>query len=379
MKVKHNKGGTITLETEQRNVQSLTSKKETEDKIESFFTIKYTNIAKGVAVLLMLMHHVGLDPTLSTLSNSKLLYHLSCQSKVCVAIYLILSGYGLYISSDRKNVKNVKDSCLFTGKHLLKLMLNFWVIFVIFVAYGTISGRRPLAIYGSNIVKNMFIDFLGMANLFQSPTYNVTWWFMSLIILLYVAFPIMKWILKKSPILFAIIMFWIMLFKPIPMRTYGIILNDYIAPYGFGMIFAKYKLFDKIRELNKSKVEEILLTIIFLIISVYLRWKYETNLLYDSVLAFAIILFCNNILAPIKLVNKILEILGKNSTNMFLLHTFIYLYFFSGFMLKLRHLLIAYIVLVLVSLAISIIIEFSKKTVKELYNISKNKILVRGE
>lgn len=366
------------MEEKHKNVQSLTSTKDTKDNSKSFFTAKYTNISKGMAILIMLMHHVGLDPTLSALSNSEFFHQLFSQGKVCIAIYLILSGYGLYISSDRKNVKGIKDSTIFTIKHLTKLMLNFWLIFILFVAYGTISGRRPLAIYGSSIRKNMFIDFLGMADFFQSPTYNVTWWFMSLIIILYVAFPIMKWILKKSPILFTIIMFWIMLFRPIPMKTYGLMLNAYIAPFGFGMLFAKYKLFDKIRELNKSKVEEIILTIIFLIISIALRWKYGA-LLYDSVLAFAIILFCNNILAPIKVVNYVLELLGKNSANMFMLHTFIYMYFFSGFMIKLRYLPIMYIVIVVVSLAISMIIEFSKKTIKNLFSISKNKILVKGE
>lgn len=359
------------------NVKSLTSK-EIKDNTKSFFTAKYTNMCKGIAILIMLMHHVGLDPTLSALSNSEFFHQLFSQGKVCVAIYLILSGYGLYISSDKKNIKGIKNSFVFTGKHLAKLMLNFWLIFIIFVSYGTFSGRRPLIIYGSNIQKNMFIDFLGMADFFQSPTYNVTWWFMSLIIILYVAFPIMKWILKKSPILFTIIMFWIMLFRPIPIKTYGLMLNAYIAPFGFGMIFAKYKLFDKIRELNKSKIEEVLLTIIFLIISICLRWKYGA-LLYDSVLAFAIILFCNNILAPIKVVSYILDILGKNSANMFMLHTFIYMYFFSGFMIKLRYLPIMYVALVVISLFISMIIEFSKKLVKKLYSISKSQILIKGE
>lgn len=344
---------------------------------ESFFTNKHTNIAKGVAILLMLIHHIGLDPIMSELPTSPFFYKLFDQGKVCVSIFLILSGYGLCISSDRKKADNIKELCIFSVKHLIKLMLNFWLIFIIAVTYGTISGKRPLTIYGTNIGKNMLIDFLGLANLFETPTYNATWWFMSLIIVLYIIFPIMKLVLRKSPILFTIIIFWVTIFRPIPLEDHVLLMNDYLIAFGLGMLFAEFKLFDKIRKLNKSKVEEIILTILFLMFGISLRWKFG-RILYDAVCALSIIFFCNNILAHIKGINYILEILGKNSANMFLLHTFIYAYFFMEFMLKFRYLVVMYVVLVILSLVFSMIIELSKKSIKKLYKMSKNQLL-KGE
>lgn len=345
---------------------------------ESFFTNKYTNIAKGVAILLMLIHHIGLDPIMSELPSSPFFYKLFDQGKVCVSIFLILSGYGLCISSDRKKANNIKELCVFSAKHLLKLMMNFWLIFIIAVMYGTISGKRPLSIYGNNIAKNMLIDFLGMANLFETPTYNATWWFMSLIIVLYIIFPIMKKLLKKSTILFTIIIFWVTIFRPIPLEDHVLMLNDYLVAFGLGMLFAEFKLFDKIRKLNKSKAEEIILTIIFLILGISLRWKFG-RILYDTVCALSIIFFCNNILAPIKGINYILEILGKNSSNIFMLHTFIYSYFFMEIMLKFRYLVIMYTVLIVASLLVSIIIEQVKKRVIKICKISRNQFLLKGE
>lgn len=366
------------LTLKQKIIQSFNLNSEKQNNNESFFTNKYTNIAKGVAILLMLIHHIGLDPIMSELPSSPFFYTLFAQGKVCVSIFLILSGYGLCISSDRKKADNIKDLCVFSAKHLLKLMMNFWLIFVIAVMYGTISGKRPLSIYGNNIAKNMLIDFLGMANLFETPTYNATWWFMSLIIVLYVIFPIMKKLLKKSPILFTIIIFWVTIFRPIPLKDHVLLLNDYLIAFGLGMLFAEFKLFDKIRKLNKSKTEEIILTILFLILGISLRWKFG-RILYDSVCAISIIFFCNNILAPIKGVNYILEILGKNSSNIFMLHTFIYSYFFMGFILKFRYLVIMYVVLIVLSLIVSIIIEQIKKGFKSLYKSRKNQLLLKGE
>ena len=366
----------------QKIIQNFKSanKENTQNNNESFFSNKYTNIIKGIAILLMLIHHIGLDPIMSELPSIPFFNKLFNQGKVCVSIFLILSGYGLYISSERKKANNIKELSIFSIKHLVKLMTNFLLIFIIVVSYGTISGKRPLTIYENNIGKNMLIDFLGLANLFVTPTYNATWWFMSLIIVLYIIFPIMKLVLKKSPILFTITIFYVTILRLIPLKHHILLINDYLIAFGLGMVFAEFKLFDKIRKLNKSKAEEIILTIVFFVFGIYLRWKVGINsILYDTLCAFSIIFFCNNILVHIKGVNYILEILGKNSANMFLIHTFIYSYFFMGFILKFKYLVIMYLVLIVISLSVSIIIELSKKSIKKLYRMSKNRLLLKGE
>ena len=115
----------------------------------------------------------------------------------------------------------------------------------------------------------MLIDFLGLANLFVTPTYNATWWFMSLIIVLYIIFPIMKLVLKKSPILFTITIFYVTILRLIPLKHHILLINDYLIAFGLGMVFAEFKLFDKIRKLNKSKAEEIILTIVFFVFGIY--------------------------------------------------------------------------------------------------------------
>ena len=67
------------------------------------FDIRRTNIPKGVALLLLLWHHLFYNsPQYYNSFTSLYVFHgvpIECQiarfCKVCVAIFLVLSGYGL--------------------------------------------------------------------------------------------------------------------------------------------------------------------------------------------------------------------------------------------------------------------------------------------
>lgn len=68
------------------------------------FTINDSNIMKGAAIILMLIHHLFYSEeyiqkcTLILPFEENLLLLLSSLSKVCVAIFVVISGYGLYKS-----------------------------------------------------------------------------------------------------------------------------------------------------------------------------------------------------------------------------------------------------------------------------------------
>lgn len=325
---------------------------------ESFFTKKYTNIAKGIAVLLLLLHHLILDPELGIFKSSTILNVASQQSKVCVSIFLILSGYGLNTSLNKKEYTKNSDIIKFSLKHLFKLMISYWFIFIIFMFVGSTTGMRTLDLYGENKVLNICIDFFGLASLCSTPTYNATWWFMSLIIILYLMFPIFKNILKKSPLAFILIIISVRIFN---IFKFYPVLNQYLDVFAMGMIFSEFKIFDKLRDLNKCKFDEIVVVLMFLLFSTYTRYKFGG--IYDMIAAFAIIFVSNTIFSNIKIVNKTLELLGKHSGNIFMFHTFIYKYFFINLMAKLKYWILMYIVLVISTLIISIIIEQIKKLI----------------
>ena len=254
------------------------------------------------------------------------------------------------------------------------MMLGYWTIFIIFVGIGSTTGMRNLEIYGDNKILNIFIDFMGLADLFSTPTYNATWWFMGLIIVLYIMFPILKLILKRSSIglvCIAMILRNFEIFKLYPS------LNIYLIAFCLGMVFSELNIFDKLRKLSKSKFDQIIVTIIFLAFGIFSRYKLDG--IYDIVAAFAIIFACNNILSRIKGISNILELLGKNSANIFMFHTFIYKYFFNGYFAKLKYWILMYIVLIVSTLVISILIEQSKKIFKKLCKKMKKQELIKEE
>lgn len=75
-------------------------------------------------------------------------------------------------------------------------MSGFWFIYVLFVSLGFYFGRNPIEIYESNIFYGL-IDFMGLASVFHTPTMNATWWFMGLIIILYLVYPLLHKLLKN--------------------------------------------------------------------------------------------------------------------------------------------------------------------------------------
>ena len=81
---------------------------------------------KGVAIILMLIHHLFYNDdliqrcTLILPYEEKLLLLFSSLSKVCVAIFVLISGYGLYKSylSTTETGVGYKKTAFFTPSYL---------------------------------------------------------------------------------------------------------------------------------------------------------------------------------------------------------------------------------------------------------------------
>ena len=336
-----------------------------EEQKQSFFTIQCTNIAKGIAILILLFHHLGLNTYLNVFEETSVIYTIAQNFKVCVAIFLILSGYGLNASFNKKfDGKNYwKYSVKFSLRHLLKLLINYWIIFVLFVSFGHFTGIRTIQeVYGENhLIRNVLLDFLGISSPCGTPKYNLTWWFMGLIIVIYISFPIWKIALKKCPVI--LFVFAVFIYKTELFSFYNSI-NEYLIYFVVGMLFSEYYLFDKLKEIMQPKWLEIISAILCMVMCFYLRTQDKT-VLYNALASLSIIVFGNSVICYSgSLIKKGFEILGKHSSNMFMLHTFLYSYFFADFFMSLKKWYIMYVVLVALSLLISVLIELIKKLVR---------------
>ncbi len=329
-----------------------------------------TNTIKGVAILILLACHLFLRKDYSlynysfTVGGKPFLNYLMQNGKICVTIFAFLSGYGLNLSYNKKMSKEstlkeaISLNIKFSLKHILKLISNFIVIYFVFLIVGLLLDKITLAgVYGENISKGMIIDMLGLQYLFNSPTLNVTWWYMAAIICYYALFPLMKAMMKRAPLLPMIIGFSInvlALYYTWYQLTVGILF--YIFAFACGMYFSEYKIFD--REIFQDR-RTIFYEIILVVVTYFLRAKQP----YTGDFAHAISVLClvYSLYPYLGKLKSVLCLLGRHSSNMFMLHTFFMLIYFPDFIYGFKNPFIIFIVLIVISLICSIIIEFMKK------------------
>lgn len=167
-------------------------------------SLRDTQELKGVALILLLCHHCwyeGKGYTEFYLLGVPVFKQIGVFCKLCVTIFVFLSGYGLTESASNKGALGNVFS--FYRKRFGKLMINYWFIYLLFVPVGVFFGRTFAEVYGGNYMIPAFADFIGMhyAIIGHPWGYNPTWWFYSCIILLYLMFPIF-WLIRRVWYLF---------------------------------------------------------------------------------------------------------------------------------------------------------------------------------
>lgn len=110
-----------------------------------------TSVLKGIAICAMLCHHLFYQSP----ESGYVVWHLAMLGKVCVSIFLLLSGYGLTIQMKKlvtNSASDIRGQILcFLLKRYTKFYLNYWAIFIIFVPIGVFCFDRPLTIpYGES-------------------------------------------------------------------------------------------------------------------------------------------------------------------------------------------------------------------------------------
>lgn len=274
---------------------------------------------------------------------------LGIYAKLWVAIFVFASGYGL-----ETTYLNREMNVLSFYKHRFKkLYLNYWFIWLLFVPVGIfVFGRTPADAYGNHAIIKMILDWFGLLNLTGSLGYNPTWWFYSCIILLYLGFPLLhKWLTNKWHLLLSLAVI-VSRLAGLPIITP---ISSYLLPFLAGMWIARVpaSIFDRLSILD---------TIIAFVLLSIVRNFSNMYFIIDTLLCISIVVF----LYKVKFSNWLQTIfiqLGKHSQNIFLFHTFIYLYWFKEETYFTHNSLIIFIQLTVVCYLISVAIEFIKQKI----------------
>ena len=312
-------------------------------------------ILKGVGILLMLTHHLFYSKW-SQANYDDVVVHgiaivnqLGIFSKICVAIFVFASGYGLTVSTP-KDIK-LRDFYWFRFR---KLYLNYWFVWLLFVPIGIIVfGRTFSNAYGDYAAIKGTLDFFGLLNMFHVDSYNPTWWFYNCILILYLLFPLLNNVLWRTPYLVLSVALSIGILNFIP----GInVIASYVFVFLTGMLLARMPL----KWINNTKWWQIVIALILL--SVWRMSRLSPKHIVDAMFCVGIAILIHK-QALENCVGGILALLGKHSMNMFLIHTFIFYFWFTDYIYITRNPLLILLSLVVSSLLCSVAIEQVKNMV----------------
>ena len=350
------------------------------------FTKKESNICKGIAIFLMIFHHLfndyeeyaGYIVSYFPFTGERITY-FALLSKICVAIFVFISGVGIAVTYE-KNFAEQEVSVSRLGKFVWerywKLMSAYWFVFILTLLCQPL-GRSVIQAYGTNvkeIVLYLVIDFLGLSFLMSTPTLNPTWWYMTIAIAVICIAPIIIKLMKRYGAILVLTIF-VIITRGNQLEN---VLNFYLFSMGLGIVCYELKVFERIERLGGDSKQGIIikggLELLILAGLLMLRTNYNFNGIVDGLIALVISLFVMTIVKRLWIVAQGLEFLGKYSSNIFLTHNQLYSYYFLGFFYSFKHWFVITLVLLGVSLLLSMVIEWVKD--KSGYN---NKMIRIGE
>ena len=286
--------------------------------------------------------------------------------KLCVAIFVMLSGYGLTVQAEKNGGINSIGS--FYRHRFSKLFVNYWVIWLLFVPLGVFAFDRGFEdVYQTNIIPKFVADVFGLAFAFNFYGYNATWWFMSCIIVLYLSYPFLYKAVKNYPIYTLLGSVSVAIAVPTVGQHFGFINSTmlmYLPAFVVGIILKISPIYiEREREgVGKPRLLQLILLIIFLTL-----WAehlfVKANIVFDTIITLSMIMLYKSVELP-TFVEKPLEFLGKHSMNIFLFHTFIFSHWLKNFIYSPKNPLLIFLLLLGVSLIISVAIEWLKKLIK---------------
>ena len=320
------------------------------------FRLQETQIAKGIAIILMLIHHLFTFPErIKDVSYIPLFQSVNLEfwfgdfGGICVPIFLFLSGYGMYKSSYKYSVRDIYL------KRLLNFYKRYWICFIVFAPIGTIFFNH-FPNYHWNI-RVFLLSFFGF-----DQTYNAEWWFVQLYIEIIMLSPLIYKILKNCSI-HAFFVSWLIYSLPrkaIPDVPY-LQLDSFCYwqfPFIIGCLFAQYDILNRIyRAMCKYRYDTTLNHLFVLAILFLFREKTRFLFFKSSYMpyppgyidSFLTPLFVYHIVCLFRTIKlrSIFQYLGKYTLYMWLSHTFFCYYFWQKvtFWPKYSFLVLAWLIL----------------------------------
>lgn len=329
----------------------------------NYITKNQSQIVYGIAILLMVFHHMFAFPDRIQYNWTGVFYYssvpieviLAAFGRICIAIYAYMSGYGMMIKNfySKEERKNILSSYSDIFKKLVKFYSNYWIVFIIFVPIGFLFFDYKFNLM--EFIKNL----LGL-----SCTYNAEWWYVWQYVRMLLLFPLIKFLIRKFDKLRYKKFFYALVFIMSAVALKYIEYNGfwlYLFCFVEGMLVSYYKL-DKVVFLLKEKLGRVLdVCIIIGLLGVIFIRLFILGGEYDYIFVLLFIYGCLILLEnKVKIISKIRELLaflGRYSIYIWLTHTFFIYYYFQKIVYSLRLSILIYIVTVVGLLIIAVFLD----------------------
>lgn len=322
------------------------------------FTKNDSQIIKGIAILMMIFHHLFAFPERITIvyGNSFLKFffiEIGDFSKICVALFCFISGYGLYEKTKKLN----KDKLLFkdisiSKKTLLSFYKMYWFILIVTLPLGFYLNKLDFSI------KTLILTILGV-----SQTYNIEWWYVKDYILFVAMFPLYNQLIKlvdkyiksenKKFLVYCSLLIVIVILSEF-LSSYSIYkVIRWIPCFLVGILFSKFSLFTKI-----PKKLPHLYSVILILFTVCIRNLFNQTTSSNHLDFLLVPIFIFACLSLISAKNEFLPFWGKYSFYMWLTHSFYIYYYFQNIALIPKIPLFIYIWVILLSTVTALLLSY---------------------
>jgi hypothetical protein len=339
------------------------------------FTKKDSMKAKGIAVCLLIFHHlffIDRGYTLNLLLFSKnSLINLAVATRICVWIFVFVSSYGIstlyYSKPESESISH------FIFARWFSLMKNFWIIYILVFWVLLLAGDNPMQRYNGSIF-SLLLDFFAWSDLFGTPTIFGAWWYMCFAQVMILFIPVLIEVCK----FFGGIISILGCFIGILYLNVGIVSSSggnylmYLMAIVFGILCVQYKFFERLKtRRGVSAAFECIFVLLIVILLIYCRFivvsetfEYNNrniNYVLYSLAAVGICIIAFRLCE--KHIEKVFIFLGKHSGNIFLTHMF-YVRYLGKYMFFTKSVLGTWVIVTLISCITSIVIEFIKEIIQ---------------
>ena len=323
-------------------------------------TREQSAIVKGIAILLMMIHHLPKIPGLMDVEN-QIMGVLESLSHP-IQYFLIVSGYGLYCAFMQGRL-----SLNYLLKRSARLYLSFWLVLLIFV-FGI-----GLWLYPGRFSTQPTIVIANLVG-WRWDYCQFTWFLLPYVLMTFCSRPVFwaigrlgNWISLGIGLFLYLIATWLI------SRYYVAYLSSHLLLYhcvlvmqtlfglAIGAVMARVTLSGHKLTWNYLQGRNWLIFVLILA-ALILR----SQIRFSVIPFFAVIIVWLTLHAdPSAFLNRVLAPLGKKSMMMWFLHGYLAVYMFSEYVILLRYPLLIYIVWVALSYVLaSMLLPLSNKIVR---------------